>query len=149
MNKKGFTLVELLMVVIIIGILVTLAVPNYYRSIERAKAGKAKAAMDAIRKAQMQYRAYNDTYIAIAAGADYETPLARYDLPASLNTGNDGDWSYATEAGTGTGGLADSIIITATRLNGPHDNTLLMDQDGAMANPDGIEEWGVTPDALP
>ncbi len=148
MNKKGFTLVELLMVVIIIGILVTLAVPNYYRSIERTKAGKCKASLDAIRKAQMQYRAYKDTYIVIADAGDYETPLGTYDLPGTLSAGDDGDWTYATAAGGAT--IEDSLLITATRKAGPHAiDTLIMNEDGVIANPSSIPEWGIELVALP
>ena len=65
MKRKGFTLVELLMVVIIIGILVTLAVPNYYKSIERTKGAKAKANLKTIRDAETIYRNMNDTYTTI------------------------------------------------------------------------------------
>ncbi len=133
MNKKGFTLVELLMVVIIIGILVTLAVPNYYRSVERAKAGKAKAAMDAIRKAELQYRAFHDEYT-----ATLDPDLTDFDLPSSIGaTGSDGDWTYTISNAT-----TDALEITATRDNGPHaGDTVTMDQDGAYSNVGGSPEW--------
>ena len=132
MSKKGFTLVELLMVVIIIGILVTLAVPNYYRSVERAKAGKAKAAMDGIRKAELQYRAFNDEYT-----ATLDPDLTDFDLPGDLQDGNDSDWTYTITQNT-----TDTLEITATRDNGPHaGDTVTMDQDGTYTNVAGHAEW--------
>lgn len=47
-NKKGFTLVEILTVVIIIGILSALALPQYRRVVERARATEAMAALKSL-----------------------------------------------------------------------------------------------------
>ncbi|MFH2144420.1 MAG: prepilin-type N-terminal cleavage/methylation domain-containing protein [Candidatus Omnitrophota bacterium] len=136
MKRQGFTLVELLMVVIIIGILVTLAVPNYYKSIERAKAGKAKAACDAIRKAQLQYRAFNDTYASDIAD------LSDYDLPDELSDGSDGDWTYDVSSADTAG-----VTITAERASGPYatsaSNFFTFDQDGVFENTNAQPEWGI------
>ncbi len=48
MNKKGFTLVEVLTVVVIISVLVSLALPQYTRAIERSRAAEAMSAIKAI-----------------------------------------------------------------------------------------------------
>lgn len=49
--KKSFTLIELLIVVIIIGILATLAIPQYMGFVEKSRAAEALKMIDAIRKA--------------------------------------------------------------------------------------------------
>jgi len=61
-RKKGFTLVELLIVVAIIGILVGIAIPNFLGARTRAKVAKSFADMDAIAKAEEFYNLDNGEY---------------------------------------------------------------------------------------
>ena len=55
MNKKGFTLIELLVVVLIIGILAAIALPQYFKAVEKAKAAEALSIISSIYGAEQRY----------------------------------------------------------------------------------------------
>ena len=63
MNKKGFTLVELMIVVAIIGILAAIAIPNFVAMQYRAKRSEVPSNVDGIKTAELAYDAAFDTYI--------------------------------------------------------------------------------------
>lgn len=63
-TPAGFTLIELMIVVAIIGILASIAIPAYQRMTCRAKQGEAKSALKAIYVAEESYRGEYDTYLA-------------------------------------------------------------------------------------
>jgi type IV pilus assembly protein PilA len=66
-SKAGFTLIELMIVVAIIGILAAIAIPNFVRFQLRAKASEGKTNLKGIAVAQESYRAEFDVYIPAAA----------------------------------------------------------------------------------
>lgn len=65
--RRGFTLVELLIVVAIVGVLSALAVPAWRESQLRAKRAEIGPNVDAIRIAELSYFAANDTFVAETA----------------------------------------------------------------------------------
>ncbi len=54
MNKKGFTLIELLVVVLIIGILAAMAMPQYFKAVERSRMTEADQLLSSIAQAQQR-----------------------------------------------------------------------------------------------
>ncbi|MEX2209110.1 MAG: prepilin-type N-terminal cleavage/methylation domain-containing protein [Myxococcota bacterium] len=62
-KREGFTLIELMIVVAIIGILAAIAIPNFIKFQLRAKAGESKVNLAGIRTAQESYFAEAGTYM--------------------------------------------------------------------------------------
>ncbi|MDY7033105.1 MAG: prepilin-type N-terminal cleavage/methylation domain-containing protein [Thermodesulfobacteriota bacterium] len=66
-GEKGFTLIELMIVVAIIGILAAIAIPNFVNYQRRAKTSEARTNLGAIRTSEEAYASTADTYLACAA----------------------------------------------------------------------------------
>jgi len=64
--SRGFTLVELMIVVVIVAILASLAIPSYRSQILKTHRKEAMAALDGLAQAMERYHLQNGTYV----GAD-------------------------------------------------------------------------------
>ena len=60
-NKKGFTLIEMLVVVLIIGILAAIALPQYRKAVEKARATEAFINLSSLEKAIDLWKLTNGT----------------------------------------------------------------------------------------
>jgi len=58
----GFTLIELAVVVVVIGVIASLAVPHYVAAIERGKSGEAFRILSTVSSAQSRYHLRNGIY---------------------------------------------------------------------------------------
>jgi len=116
MRSKGFTLVEVLIVVIIIGILAAIGIPQFASSIEKARGGEARAGLGHIQTAEKIYYAENDAYTQTQGAGG---------LDLSLTTTY---WSFAIDTPSG------GYVATATRTgSGPHaDEYISMDEAGTI-----------------
>ncbi|MFA5357152.1 MAG: prepilin-type N-terminal cleavage/methylation domain-containing protein [Candidatus Omnitrophota bacterium] len=74
--KKGFTLLELIVVVIIVGVLGSLGFAQYTKVVEKSRTAEAKAILGALRSAQEAYRLQYGGYTATLANLSTEAPAA-------------------------------------------------------------------------
>lgn len=93
LNAHGFTLIELMVTVAIIGILTAIAYPSYTQYMIRANRAAAQAEMMDIANRQQQFLLTNRSY------ADNTTlELSGYTLPSDVSS----KYSYAIVVGAGT-----------------------------------------------
>ena len=121
----GFTLIELMIVVMIVGILAASSVPLYLSNTRRAKTVEALAGLGAIRHEQSAYKTEHTVYLAVAEGDIGNDPADAADQGLGLDFGDsayfdgnsfsvtlDGTYGYIAKCdGGATGNVRSSLNL--------------------------------------
>lgn len=130
-RQRGFTLMELMITIVIIGILAGVALPGYQNSVRKSHRSAAQAEMMDIANRQQQYLLANRSYADTLATLGYEVPAdiaTRYtctvSAPATTTTNPMPTFTVSCEP--------------TSLQSGSGFGTLTLDNTGAKTPP---EEW--------
>ncbi len=131
---RGFTLIELMIVVAVVGILASIAVPSYLQYLERGRRAEGRAALEAAAQMMERFYSINNSYPATLAAAG---------INATSETGR---YTIAAPAAGATGALATSYILTASPTGWVDANcgNLTLDSSGARGRSAGamtVQAW--------
>jgi type IV pilus assembly protein PilA len=120
-SQKGFTLIELMIVVVIIGILAALAIPRFMRATTKSKQSEAKNILKQIYAMERAYRQEKDVYWITANAASAASQNAFGQIGVQIMASARYTFTISsTDAGatnftaTGTSGILDDDVAVDT-----------------------------------
>jgi type IV pilus assembly protein PilE len=111
-DSRGFTLIEILAALVILGVLLGVALPSFTGSLRKSRRSDAVSALTAVQQAQERWRSVHEAYAAdstlavatpLGLGLSASTPSGNYGVAIS---GNDAIGYTVTASVTSTGSQA-------------------------------------------
>jgi len=106
-RQKGFTLIELMIVVVIIGILAALAVPRFMTATTKSKQSEVKGILKQIYTMERTYRQQNNTYWGQGTTANAGAPNTLATIGVEIPTS--AIYTYTITTATAT-----NLLVTGT-----------------------------------
>ena len=141
MKKGGFTLLELIIVIIIIGVLATLGFAQYGRMIEKSRGAEARMVSGTIRTLSAAYRLENGNSLAGFAAANAGIGAATDQIPSACRGTHYFSYALTPDPVVST----TQLVVTAARCtasgkspNAAAANTLILTAELST----GSDTWG-------
>jgi prepilin-type N-terminal cleavage/methylation domain-containing protein len=117
-RKNGFTLIEMLITIAVMGVIVAIALPQYSKYVAKSRQQDAKAQLMAVQQAQEIYKLQYGTYTTITANlSGWKAISGRYTFAVTAAAAT----TFSASATGNIDGDATSDVWT-------------MDQDGSLLN---------------
>lgn len=127
---RGFTLIELMVVLIIVGVLATLGVSQYGRTVERSRQAEATSILGALRGAQIRFQAESSSsaYATAIGSLDVELTSCTGGPPATACQGK--YFNYTVPGVPTNADLADAVRNGVQQTAGAANYQLRINRDG-------------------
>ncbi len=132
MNKqKGFSLIELMVVVSIIGIIASIAIPSYQRGVTKSNRGEGTTALQQVMHSQLDLSVNENTYTTDLTDLNFSDPYIT----------DSGNYSIRASTCSGSVAITSCVKLTATALKGQiSDGDLTYDSIGNKTRK-GVDGW--------
>lgn len=135
-NNIGFTLIEMLVVVLIIGILAAIALPQYQKAVEKSKSAQVITLLKSIaQSAQLFYMTHN-VYPKSFDDIDVDIPWTgrTHNVHYTTDSRANEDWSFEIEA------YGESYLLYVWRISGKYQGAGFIVVLNAIISPHLVDE---------
>lgn len=120
-SQRGFTLLEVMVVVVIAGLLLAIAVPSYRNHVVRTNRANAESFMSQVGSKEEQIMLDMRSYQAVASNAAFGNTPAGGGIGLAMSPNTSSNYNIVV---TVTAGPPPTYTITATPINPPQNDTL-------------------------
>jgi type IV pilus assembly protein PilE len=121
LRSTGFTLLELMIVVAIIGVITAIAIPSYQESVQKSRRAEARGQLLEVAQYLQRFYSQNDSFSTDRSGAATAIPSALAMVPRTADAGSQAyDISFTTAApGSENPSITAFKIQAVRKANGP------------------------------
>lgn len=121
--RRGVTLLELMTVVIVVGILAMIAIPQFFQAQERVRGSEAMQQLGSIRGAQLRWRSHS-------RALRNEDVYTLTDTDLDFNVADTTDWAFTLTTSTNPAKNPDAIATRTAAHGGTETNKIYIDLNG-------------------